>query len=300
MSKIDLHIHSNKSDDGELCAKEIMKICKQQGMKLISITDHNAIGSVHEAMQYTKDIQVLSGIELDCTYEGYNFHMLGYNIDHTQPIFATIEKDILRQEQQAAKEKIYAFQKATGIPLTLDEVLPHSENGVVSGELIAEILLKRADAQTYPCLQPYILGGSKSDMPNVHFYWDYFSKGKVAYIPINYLTLPQAIEIIHATGGQAVLAHPGQNLHGDDTLLSHIIQEGIDGMEAYSSYHSAETAKHYVDIAMHHQLMITCGSDFHGKHKPTIALGDHHAQWGDDAYVQHLKQHKLIHESLVL
>ena len=79
----------------------------------------------------------------------------------------------------------------------------------------------------------------------------------------------------------AVLAHPGQNLGGDDTLLSAILAEKIDGIEVFSSYHPPSAAAHYLKIAEQNGLLISCGSDFHGKHKPGIGLGEHGALWDD-------------------
>lgn len=102
--------------------------------------------------------------------------------------------------------------------------MPASGDGEYSScEIMAqcrsEIVLARGDAQQYEILRPYLPGGGKSDMPYVRFYWDFFSEGKMAYVPVHYLPLPEAVALIHRAGGIAVLAHPGQNLGGDDTLL---------------------------------------------------------------------------------
>lgn len=281
MSRIDLHIHTSYSDDGEFSPGEIVLKCREQNMELIAITDHNSVRGVSEALEAAGCMRVISGVELDCTYGGRNFHLLGYQFDHTRREFAEIEQDILRQEREAAEQKIQRFQRACGIPVKEAEVLEAAENGVVTGELIAQIVLAREDAGRYEILRPYLQGGAKSDMPNVRFYWDFFSEGKAAYVPIHYLSLAEAAELIHSAGGIAVLAHPGQNLGGDDSLLQGIISEKIDGIEAFSSYHSRETAQHYLLAAEQNHLFVTCGSDFHGAHKPAIQLGGHGAFWED-------------------
>lgn len=41
MSKIDLHIHSGFSDDGQYHPNEIVEMAKKADMKVISIADHN-------------------------------------------------------------------------------------------------------------------------------------------------------------------------------------------------------------------------------------------------------------------
>lgn len=125
-------------------------------------------------------------------------------------------------------------------------------------------------------------------MPNVRFYWDFFAQGKVAYVPISYLPLADAVKLIHSAGGIAVLAHPGQNLGNDDSLLSEIVRCGVDGIEAFSSYHNASLTAHYLQAAEQLELMVTCGSDYHGKHKPAISIGGHGAYWSDEKLFEQL------------
>lgn len=282
MSKLDLHIHSSYSDDGELSPGEIAARCMAQNMELIAITDHNSVCGVDEAVTAANGgLRVLSGVELDCVYGGKNFHLLGYCFDHSRKEFEEIERDILRQEREAAGKKIELFTKATSIPVNASEILEAARGGVVPGELIGAHLLARGDAARYELLRPYLPGGAKSDMPNIRFYWDFFSEGKPAYVPIRYLSLSDGVALLHSAGGVAVLAHPGQNFAGDDSLLQGILSEKIDGIEVFSTYHSPETAAHYLEIAEQNQLIVTCGSDFHGKHKPQIRLGGHGASWSD-------------------
>lgn len=284
MTGIDLHIHSSYSDDGEFTPQEIVAQCMAQDMKLIAITDHNSVRGVAEARQAADGLKVIPGVELDCTYENRNFHLLGYSFDYTRKEFAQIEQNILRQEKAAAEEKIRLFTKASGIPLHPPDIIAAAKDGIVTGELIAEFVLALDNAANYAILSPYLPGGAKSDMPYVRFYWDYFSEGRPAYVPIQYPTLPEAAALIHSAGGIAVLAHPGQNLKEEDTLLSGIIAEGIDGIEVFSSYHSRPAAEYYLDIARRHKLLVTCGSDYHGKNKPNIKLGAHGA-WLEDTVI---------------
>lgn len=309
MSKLDFHIHSVASDDGEYTPQEIVTMCREQGMELVAITDHNSVRSVTAAMDAVRSLngggakaaenpsvsgnfRVIPGVELDCTHEGRNFHLLGYGFDHRRKEFAQIEEDILEQEKKAAVEKIRLFRKVAGIPVDEDEVLAASPDGVVPGELIAEILLAKKDARQYEILWPYLPGGAKSDMPNVRFYWDFFSEGKPAYVPIRYISFAGAASMIHDAGGMTVLAHPGQNLGMDETeLLNSLLFSGIDGIEAFSSYHSQAAAAYYVEVAEKNHLLITCGSDFHGKHKPAIRIGGHGAFWEDERIMNGILQH---------
>ncbi len=88
----------------------------------------------------------------------------------------------------------------------------------------------------------------------------------------------QAAALIHRAGGTAVLAHPGQNLKGDYSPLEDVLQQGVDGIEVFSSYHSPDDVRALLDIAKARQAMLTAGSDFHGKTKPHIQIGGHGAE----------------------
>jgi predicted metal-dependent phosphoesterase TrpH len=273
VSKVDLHIHSKFSDDAELPIKYIMEKCMARNMELVSITDHNSVQGASESLEWNTEMRVLSGVELDCTYRGNNFHLLGYGFDHKRKEFYEIERDIFEQEVEAAEKKIVLFQKATGIPASAAEIIASAGGGIVTGEHVAEYVLAREDASEYEALKPYLPGGDKSDMPFVRFYWDFFSHGKPAHVPIRYISLADANDLIHSANGISVLAHPAQNLKGGYGLLDSIIAEGIDGLEVFSSYHSKEDAAYFLDVAKQNGLLVTSGSDFNRKNKPNIEIG---------------------------
>ena len=263
-----------------------MEMCKKAGMKIVSITDHNSVRGVGEALKENtlwNGIYVIPGVELDCTYRNKNLHLLGYGIDHTRSEFPEIEQDIINQEKEIAEEKIILFQKATGIPVDIHEIIA-SSNGFITGEAVAEHVFKREDVLQYEILKPYFPGGEKSNMPNAWFYWDFFAPGKPANIPIKNISLSEARDLISKAKGIPVLAHPGQSL-GDYSLLENIISEGIKGIEVFSSYHTAEAASYFLEAAGKNDLLVTAGSDFHGKNKPQIRLGDHGSFLDDEQLI---------------
>lgn len=77
--KCDLHIHSIYSD-GENSPEEIMKMAKEAGLDVISITDHNNIDSADKCLSLEKDFNILCipGVELSTRYKGERIHILGY------------------------------------------------------------------------------------------------------------------------------------------------------------------------------------------------------------------------------
>lgn len=53
---------------------------------------------------------------------------------------------------------------------------------------------------------------------------------------------------------------------------------GLQGVECFSSYHVPETNEYFYNKAKELKLLYTCGSDFHGKTKPAIHLGENGCQ----------------------
>ncbi|WP_050697211.1 PHP domain-containing protein [Anaeromassilibacillus senegalensis] len=272
MSWLDLHMHSNQSDDGEYTPEELMELCVQNGVRTAAVADHNSTRAVQRAQTRAEALGItcISGVELDCTHQGVDLHLLGYWIDPMHPGFAAAEQDIWEQEQRAGSKRI-ELAKALGIQFKTCDALLSAKQGVVTGEMIAEAALEQ-DPEN-PLLAPYQPGGARSDNPFVNFYWDFFSQGKPAYVPITFMSLKEAVELVTAAGGVPVLAHPGNNVHENAELLADIAARGVKGLEAYSSYHSPEQTAFYLEQAAQLSLAVSCGSDFHGKIKPSIRLG---------------------------
>lgn len=275
MSKIDLHIHSNCSDDAELPVEKIVSMSKESDMKVISITDHNSVRGVEKAIECGNKlgVEVIPGIEIDCTFNSINLHVLGYYIDYNRREFHELEKQVYDQEMKFASEKIRRLRENTGLVVNEIEVLEKANGKIVTGELIAEILLSKSNSFDNELLRPYIMGGARSDMPYVNFYWDFFSQGKAAYVPVKYISLRDTIELIKSSNGIPVIAHPGNNLKEDMAVIDSIIKEGIEGIEVFSTYHSKEQTDYFYQKAIEYKLPMTCGSDFHGKNKPNITIG---------------------------
>lgn len=278
---IDLHMHSRYSDDGEYTPSELVEHCAGAGVRVMSVTDHNCAKANEEAQRAAKEkgIRYIPGIEIDCTYQNVNFHVLGYGIDYRSSDFEAIEKNVADQSAQASLERLSKTQALGFALLTEKEMQALSENSywkrTWTGEMFAEALLAMPEYTDHPLLSPYRPGGARSDNPYVNFYWDYYSQGKPCYAKTDFPAMEEIIDTIHRNRGMAVLAHPGVNLKGKETLLEDILRLGMDGIEAFSSYHSPEQAEKFYSAAKAHRVFVTCGSDYHGKTKPSIAIGQH-------------------------
>ena len=292
---IDLHMHSKYSDDGEFTPSELVEMCHRSGIKIMAIADHNSVKAIDEAKETAKkyDIKYISAIEIDCTYNGINLHVLGYGIDYHHEDFKRLEQNVLDQELKCSKEKILLTNKL-GFEVDEEALNKLSANGVYTGEMFGEVLLNDPRYQEHPLLKPYREGGARSDNPYVNFYWDYYSQGKPCYTKIIYPSLKETIDLIKKHGGTVVLAHPGNNLKGQFEVFDEMVALGIEGVEAFSNYHSLETVNYFYNAGKKHDLLITCGSDFHGKTKPAIELGECRCNIDEHDIEEQLKEYNLI------
>lgn len=274
MNKIDLHMHTSISNDGTYAPEVLVQMCHNAGLKRIAIADHNSTKafSIAKPVADQCGLELIPAVELDCHINGINLHVLGYGIDPNHPMFDVYEEEILSQERNSSKFVVEKIRE-TGLYLSdeaLDKVQIH---GVITGEMIAEVALEDERNADSELLKPYREGGSRSDNPLVNFYWDYCAQGKIAYYPIKFRTIDEIVHMIKQAGGFAVLAHPGNNIKTNVDVFKQIIDKGVVGVEVYSSYHSQSTIQHYHKLALEHDLIMTLGSDFHGKTKPSIHLG---------------------------
>ena len=238
----------------------------------MAIADHNYVKANQEALKEANkySMSYIPAIEIDCTFKDIDLHVLGYGISSSQ--FNELGDAILNQELQASEKKIQLVEQL-GFQVNRDKLAELTNTGVYTGEMFGELLLNDERYHDHELLKPYRQGGSRSDNPYVNFYWDYFSQGRPCYVPIVFPSLNKVIDLIHHDGGIAVLAHPGQNLKGRFEVFDDMIKLGIDGVESFSSYHNQETNDYFYRKAIKNHLMYTCGSDFHGKTKPSIKLG---------------------------
>ena len=91
----------------------------------------------------------------------------------------------------------------------------------------------------------------------------------------------------------AVLAHPGNNLKGQFELLDEMVKLGLQGVECFSSYHLEEVNQYFYNKTKKLNILYTCGSDFHGKTKPSIQLGGHHCDV-EEEIKENLRKYHLI------
>ncbi|OMQ26867.1 PHP domain-containing protein [Serratia oryzae] len=273
MEKIDLHMHSNYSDDADFPVDVLIARCQEQGISTLAVTDHNSAYSVAAAKALaSSSLNVLSGIEIDCTFEGRNYHLLGYGFTPSED-FVAIHQNFSAIQRELTPRK---FEKLRELNFYLDEQRLQQLCGgaLPQEEQMGEVILEDERNDEHPLLVPYRAGGARADMPLINFYWDFFGPGKVCYMPVTYPAMSDMVEVIRQNGGIPIVAHIGANVKQDHTqVIERMLKAGVMGVEVFSSYHGPELARQLYDFATARAAFVTCGSDFHGRNKPKIEVG---------------------------
>lgn len=269
---VDLHIHSNKSSDGDVSAQEIVRLAREKKLKAISIADHDTVAAYPEAIKLGKNagVEVIPGMELTTLYQEREFHLLLPFIAWNSEFVAALEAEVKERRLTEGKERVSRLQDL-GFDIRWEDVKRRSAPFPPLGVTIAQYLLEQEDL--FPALREYLSKENRGFAPYL-FYRDYFMEGRPAYVAPRNISLLEVLAEADKTGGVPVLAHPGapfQNVTEED--LAELKNYGLQGLEAYSSYHDKEQIENYFNLAEKYDLIPTAGSDFHGTIKPDIPFG---------------------------
>jgi predicted metal-dependent phosphoesterase TrpH len=272
--KIDLHIHSNKSSDGDFSPFHIVQLAKQSALKAISITDHDTVAAYPEAIEFgiKSGVEVIPSIELTTHFESREFHLLLPFLNwEEKTVFDLIDK-VTESRFKEARERVRKL-KEIGFDISWKEVLKKTKPKPPLGVTIAQILLDKAEKKKDPAFRKYFERTNRLFAPYI-FYKDYFMKRKPAYVTKQNVSLLEVLKVAPKTEGVPVLAHPGAYFEqaGKEDLMV-LKEHGLIGLEVYTTYHDPPLRDYYKKIAQELDLVPTAGSDFHGRIKPHIPFG---------------------------
>jgi predicted metal-dependent phosphoesterase TrpH len=243
--RADLHLHTSYSD-GVLSPRELVRRARQAGLQTISITDHDNVAAIPEALEAAEEegIEVIPGVELNAHVDGREVHLLGYFVDINSPSLKEF-LSLLRQERLVRAERIVEKLSSLNIPIPMEKVLEQAGKGSVGRPHIASVIIDEGYAGSHQEVFAKYLG----------------YKGP-AYIEKFPCSPEEVISIVTQAGGITFLAHPGNSV--SDQMLFTLIKAGLDGIETIHPSHSPEMTAHYRGIVNEYFLMESGGSDFHG------------------------------------
>lgn len=277
MNKLDFHMHSNYSSDGEYSCEQLIHIARERGLEYIALCDHDQVVGVKQMQNEGRKygIHVIPGIECSTLFDGeFDCHLLGYGIDVNASYFQTLHDRVKQLMEDAFYERVRKLETTYGLSFDIQKILTKAKGKNPWFALCDEMFQDPKNA-TIKDFKPYIQGGERSDPAAVNFYWDKCQKGSPLYVRVEFPSFQESVKEIHKAGGIAVLAHPFQHFYNNEKRIEQAISFGIDGIEVYSNYHSPKQIAYYHEIAKKYHLLATCGSDFHGSLKPSIKMGEY-------------------------
>lgn len=248
---VDLHLHSTHSD-GTLPPAELVAIAADLGLRAIALADHDNLDGIDPARAAAEGtgVEVLAGVELSVVWgELRDLHLLGYAFDHDNPRLRaamTEFRDFRAGRNRQILERVNARLEEEGrAPLDFTAVLALA-GGTLGRPHIGRALLAAG------CVRSMEEAFVRYLVP--------------CNVPKRYLPADEAIALLHAAGGCAVLAHPLFIDSGEERLpglLDELQALGLDGMEVWYGAAGNDAVDRMLTLARRRGLIATGGSDFH-------------------------------------
>jgi predicted metal-dependent phosphoesterase TrpH len=270
-----MHVHSAYSDDADFIVSDLLNLAMEENIVVLSVTDRNSARSVEEAICCGKvnNISILTGIELDCTFAGQHYHLLGYGFRRGSHDFSSAEKYFLLQQHEAASQQVVKL-RALGFYFDEQRLYAISSAQARQGTEMARLILQNPRNIYHPLLLPYRPEKTCSDIALNQLCQDFFAPGGLCHVAIAHPPLEEMAALISENGGIPVIANVGDHVSENPlSVVEQMVRVGVQGIEVFSSYHSHQISRELYRYAVEKSLLVTCGSDFHGTSKPNMVLG---------------------------
>jgi hypothetical protein len=244
---IDLHLHTTASD-GLLAPPDLVALAAAAKLTVISVTDHDTVAGLASARAAAARVgmELIPGIEVTAVKDGQDVHVLGYFID---PDSAALGEFLMGQRADRVRrvQDISARLLALGLSVDVGSLLAGAQAG---GRSIGRPAV--ADA--------LVAAGHATGRDEAFERW--LGRGRPAFVPRRGASGRDVIQVIHAAGGIASMAHPG--LLAQDVWIPELVEAGLDAIEVWHSDHTPEDVARYGALAGRYRLARSGGSDFHG------------------------------------
>jgi len=250
---VDLHAHSTASD-GSKSPTALVTAAKAAGLSAIALTDHDTMAGVSEAVSAgaSLGIRVVPGVELSAIDEDREVHLLGLHVHRPNALQDALQK--FRERRHARALQIVSKLNGLAIPISFDDVLARAGDAAIGRPHIARALIE---------------GGWARDSRDA--FDRYLGSGRPAFVAKYRLSVADAIALVHAGGGLAVLAHPGPD--GRREIVERFVALGLDGLEVRHPGHTAEDTNRLGALTAFLSLVPSGGSDWHGATEGPRVLG---------------------------
>ncbi len=256
---IDLHTHSTASD-GSYSPQALVELAASRGLSALALTDHDSISGCDEASRAAASLglRFIRGVEIEIEFKPGEFHLLGLGFRGSPPCLVEALKDLAARRQDRNRQ-IIEKMRDEGMDVDWDELVSHSGASLIGRPHIASYLVKKGIVKRLQVAFDKFIG-----------------KGRPFFIPKSCIPLAEGIDLIHRSGGLAIVAHP-MSLFVSWTRLREFFpawkEAGIDGVEAWHPTARRGECDKLEALALEHGLKVTAGSDFHGSSRADRKLG---------------------------
>jgi 3',5'-nucleoside bisphosphate phosphatase len=256
----DLHNHSYFSD-GFLSPKELVNLASKAGCELFSLTDHDTIDGIPEAqLEADKlDLKFINGVEISALWKNRTIHIIGLGVDIDNDDLKTGLEFNKSLRQERAK-KISLELRRSGIQDALEKAQSISGGYMLTRTHFAQMLIQE---------------GYCKDMKSV--FRRYLTGKKPGGVRVEWKEFDDVINWIHSAGGKALIAHPFR-YRMTQTKIKNLIKDfkdsSGDGFEVVNANSSREEIALGNQWSEDHDLLASCGSDFHGWPNQRVQIGN--------------------------
>jgi predicted metal-dependent phosphoesterase TrpH len=265
----DLQSHSTASD-GALVPSRVVRAALQQGVRTLSLTDHDSVAGVQEALDTAErlgGIRVIPGIEVSAIDEAHaDLHVCGYLVDHTSQALAASLEDWRADRAGRADRMIDALFElgwavdVAGLRARRDAGRSIGRPHVAAAAFDHPANAERIEAEELDTATDLLVA--------------YLIPGAPAFRTRTRPGVEEAIATIHAAGGIAVWAHPFWDVMDAAAVRSTLERFkglGLDGVEVFYPSFSGEQTRFLHAEASRLDLITTGSADFHGPHHPNFS-----------------------------
>jgi predicted metal-dependent phosphoesterase TrpH len=240
-----------------LASAELVAQAASLGIEVLAITDHDTTEGIPAALAEARqqNITVVPGVEISALSGREEIHLLGYFVNLENPDFQALLARARAARWERAQRMLERLAKL-GLPIEWERVVEIAGGGGSIGRPhVATTLLEAGHV------------GSWDEAFNL-----WIGRGCPAYVERLKLPPEEAIELVRASGGLSVLAHPiiydrnGRRKAGQDLKrwLPRLRNAGLEGIEVYYPHYPRRANRQLIALAIQYGLLITGGSDFHG------------------------------------
>lgn len=246
----DLHCHSTVSD-GTLSPDAVVRRAAANGVDVLALTDHDETAGLVAARAAAAEcgIRLVNGVEISISWGGVTIHIVGLGVD---PAHEELDQGLAhtRSSRHQRAVRMAAELARVGIEGSLEGALAYAGNPALIGRThFARFLVER---------------GHAGDVGGV--FRHYLARGKPGYVPHEWAQLDHAVAWIRASGGRAVVAHPGRYPLGRQDMrrfLGEFRDAGGEAIEVVTGSHTRDQCGEYAAVAREFGFLASRGSDFH-------------------------------------